>query len=60
MGLNLVVVVILSDDKLMLLMCVCVRWAYLEVSTSAAYNDSLQAYAAGLVEAAVSSQVPHN
>ncbi|XP_051762699.1 putative phospholipase B-like 2 [Ctenopharyngodon idella] len=32
-------------------------WAYLEVSTSAAYNDSLQAYAAGLVEAAVSSQL---
>ncbi|KAK9970023.1 hypothetical protein ABG768_028162 [Culter alburnus] len=32
-------------------------WAYLEVSTSTAYNDSLQAYAAGLVEAQVTSQL---
>ncbi|XP_056088587.1 putative phospholipase B-like 2 [Rhinichthys klamathensis goyatoka] len=32
-------------------------WAYLEVSTSAVYNDSLQAYAAGLVEASVTSQL---
>ncbi|XP_077094756.1 putative phospholipase B-like 2 [Siphateles boraxobius] len=32
-------------------------WAYLEVSTSAVYNDSLQAYAAGLVEASATSQL---
>lgn len=32
-------------------------WAYLEVTTSSRYNDSLQAYAAGAVEAAVTSQV---
>lgn len=32
-------------------------WAYLEVSTSGVYNDSLQAYAAGLVEASVTSQL---
>lgn len=32
-------------------------WAFLEVTTSASYNDSLQAYAAGLAEAAVSEQV---
>uniref|UniRef100_A0A8C1TTU8 Phospholipase B-like n=1 Tax=Cyprinus carpio TaxID=7962 RepID=A0A8C1TTU8_CYPCA len=37
--------------------CVCVRWAYLEVSTSGGYNDTLQAYAAGVVEAAVTSQL---
>lgn len=32
-------------------------WAFLEVTTNASYNDSLQAYAAGLAEAAVSEQV---
>ncbi|KGL77252.1 Putative phospholipase B-like 2, partial [Tinamus guttatus] len=32
-------------------------WAFLEVATSDAYNDSLQAYAAGLAEAAVSEQL---
>lgn len=32
-------------------------WAFLEVTTSASYNDSLQAYAAGLAEAAVSEQL---
>lgn len=32
-------------------------WAYLEVSTSSQYNDSLQAYAAGAVEAAVTSSL---
>ncbi|KAJ8414055.1 hypothetical protein AAFF_G00066530 [Aldrovandia affinis] len=32
-------------------------WAYLEVRTSDRYNDSLQAYAAGAVEAAVTSQL---
>ncbi|XP_052420567.1 putative phospholipase B-like 2 isoform X2 [Carassius gibelio] len=32
-------------------------WAFLEVSTSGGYNDTLQAYAAGVVEAAVSSQL---
>lgn len=37
--------------------CVFVRWAYLEVSTSGGYNDTLQAYAAGVVEAAATSQV---
>ncbi|MBN3321235.1 PLBL2 phospholipase, partial [Atractosteus spatula] len=31
-------------------------WSYLEVTTSGRYNDSLQAYAAGAVEAAVTSQ----
>lgn len=33
------------------------RWAFLEVTTNASYSDSLQAYAAGLAEAAVSEQV---
>lgn len=32
-------------------------WSYLEVSSSDSYNDTLQAYAAGLVEAAVTSQL---
>lgn len=32
-------------------------WTYLEVTTSSRYNDSLQAYAAGAVEAAVTSLV---
>ncbi|NXT67128.1 PLBLB protein, partial [Chaetops frenatus] len=32
-------------------------WAFLEVSTNASYNDSLQAYAAGLAEAAVTEQL---
>ncbi|XP_041084538.1 putative phospholipase B-like 2 [Polyodon spathula] len=32
-------------------------WAYLEVTTSGKYNDSLQAYAAGLVEAALTQQL---
>ncbi|KAL4646500.1 putative phospholipase B-like 2, partial [Arapaima gigas] len=32
-------------------------WAYLEVTTSDQYNDSLQAYAAGAVEAAATSQL---
>ncbi|NP_001076460.1 putative phospholipase B-like 2 precursor [Danio rerio] len=32
-------------------------WAYLDLSTSAGYNDSLQAYAAGLVEGAATSQL---
>ncbi|XP_065149185.1 putative phospholipase B-like 2 [Paramisgurnus dabryanus] len=32
-------------------------WSYLEVSTSLSYNDSLQSYAAGLVESAVTSQL---
>lgn len=32
-------------------------WSFLEVTTSNLYNDSIQAYAAGAVEAAVTSQV---
>ncbi|XP_052004699.1 putative phospholipase B-like 2 [Xyrauchen texanus] len=32
-------------------------WSYLEVSTGGSYNDTLQAYAAGVVEAAVTSQL---
>ncbi|XP_077016034.1 putative phospholipase B-like 2 [Tamandua tetradactyla] len=32
-------------------------WAFLEVSTSGRYNDSLQAYAAGMAEAAVSEEL---
>lgn len=32
-------------------------WSFLEVTTSSQYNDSIQAYAAGVVEAAVTSQV---
>ncbi|NWI02128.1 PLBLB protein, partial [Tichodroma muraria] len=32
-------------------------WAFLEVTTNASYNDSLQAYAAGLAEAAVTEQL---
>ncbi|NXD29032.1 PLBLB protein, partial [Spelaeornis formosus] len=32
-------------------------WAFLEVATNASYNDSLQAYAAGLAEAAVTEQL---
>ncbi|KAI2661049.1 hypothetical protein H4Q32_030073 [Labeo rohita] len=32
-------------------------WAYLEVSTSGGYNDTLQAYAAGVVEAVVTSEL---
>ncbi|KAL0979325.1 hypothetical protein UPYG_G00183670 [Umbra pygmaea] len=31
-------------------------WSYLEVTTSGRYNDSIQAYAAGAVEAAATSQ----
>ncbi|XP_068268516.1 putative phospholipase B-like 2 isoform X2 [Nyctibius grandis] len=34
-----------------------VGWAFLEVATNASYSDSLQAYAAGLAEAAVSEQL---
>uniref|UniRef100_A0A8C6Z6T7 Phospholipase B-like n=1 Tax=Nothoprocta perdicaria TaxID=30464 RepID=A0A8C6Z6T7_NOTPE len=34
-----------------------VGWAFLEVATNEAYNDSAQAYAAGLAEAAVSEQL---
>ncbi|XP_019722492.1 putative phospholipase B-like 2 [Hippocampus comes] len=32
-------------------------WAFLEVTTNSQYNDSIQAYAAGAVEAAVTSQL---
>ncbi|NXO99249.1 PLBLB protein, partial [Certhia brachydactyla] len=32
-------------------------WAFLEVTTNSSYNDSLQAYAAGLAEAAVTEQL---
>uniref|UniRef100_A0A2I3TN81 Phospholipase B-like n=2 Tax=Pan TaxID=9596 RepID=A0A2I3TN81_PANTR len=32
-------------------------WAFLELGTSGQYNDSLQAYAAGVVEAAVSEEL---
>lgn len=32
-------------------------WAYLDLSTNGSYNDSLQAYAAGVVEASVSEEV---
>lgn len=32
-------------------------WSFLEITTSSKYNDSIQAYAAGAVEAAVTSQV---
>ncbi|XP_053443374.1 putative phospholipase B-like 2 [Nycticebus coucang] len=32
-------------------------WAFLELGTSGSYNDSLQAYAAGVVEAAVSEEL---
>ncbi|XP_074015954.1 putative phospholipase B-like 2 [Numenius arquata] len=34
-----------------------VGWAFLEVTTNASYSDNLQAYAAGLAEAAVSEQL---
>ncbi|POI30540.1 hypothetical protein CIB84_005710 [Bambusicola thoracicus] len=34
-----------------------VGWAFLEVSANASFNDSLQAYAAGLAEAAVTEQL---
>lgn len=40
-----------------LLSVLSLSWAYLEVTTSGRYNDSIQAYAAGAVEAAVTSQV---
>ena len=44
--------------RLTSLMCrFVVSWSYLEVTTSHRYNDSIQAYAAGAVEAAVTSQV---
>lgn len=33
------------------------RWAFLELHTNGRFNDSLQAYAAGVVEAAVSEEV---
>lgn len=33
------------------------RWAFLELRTNGRYNDSLQAYAAGVVEASVSEEV---
>ena len=33
------------------------RWAFLELHTNGHYNDSLQAYAAGVAEAAVSEEV---
>lgn len=33
------------------------RWAFLELGTNGSYNDSLQAYAAGVVEASVSEEV---
>lgn len=33
------------------------RWAFLELHTNGHYNDSLQAYAAGVVEAAVTEEV---
>ncbi|OBS58830.1 hypothetical protein A6R68_10027 [Neotoma lepida] len=32
-------------------------WAYLDLSTNGSYNDSLQAYAAGVVEASVSEEL---
>nr|3FGR_A Chain A, Putative phospholipase B-like 2 28 kDa form [Mus musculus]3FGT_A Chain A, Putative phospholipase B-like 2 28 kDa form [Mus musculus] len=32
-------------------------WAYLDLSTNGRYNDSLQAYAAGVVEASVSEEL---
>ncbi|KAM9743645.1 putative phospholipase B-like 2 [Menidia menidia] len=32
-------------------------WSFLEITTSSKYNDSIQAYAAGAVEAAVTSQL---
>ncbi|KAM7391879.1 hypothetical protein PAMP_022529 [Pampus punctatissimus] len=32
-------------------------WSFLEITTSGQYNDSIQAYAAGAVEAAVTSQL---
>uniref|UniRef100_A0A673CQH4 Phospholipase B-like n=1 Tax=Sphaeramia orbicularis TaxID=375764 RepID=A0A673CQH4_9TELE len=32
-------------------------WSFLEITTSSQYNDSIQAYAAGAVEAAVTSQL---
>uniref|UniRef100_A0A1A8FFZ3 Phospholipase B-like n=1 Tax=Nothobranchius korthausae TaxID=1143690 RepID=A0A1A8FFZ3_9TELE len=35
-------------------------WSFLEVTTSSKYNDSIQAYAAGAVEAAVTSQLIYN
>lgn len=33
------------------------RWAFLDLGTNGSYNDSLQAYAAGVVEASVSEEV---
>uniref|UniRef100_A0A7N8XR03 Phospholipase B-like n=1 Tax=Mastacembelus armatus TaxID=205130 RepID=A0A7N8XR03_9TELE len=38
-------------------MCSLFSWSFLEITTSSQYNDSLQAYAAGAVEAAVTSQL---
>lgn len=47
----------LHKHVLFISMSTLLSWAYLEVTTSSRYNDSLQAYAAGAVEAAVTSQV---
>ncbi len=41
-------------------MCCLRSWSHLEVTTSSKYNDSIQAYAAGAVEAALTSQVSIN
>lgn len=38
-------------------MCSLFSWSFLEITTSSQYNDSIQAYAAGAVEAALTSQV---
>ncbi|XP_037536378.1 putative phospholipase B-like 2 [Nematolebias whitei] len=35
-------------------------WSFLEITTSSEYNDSIQAYAAGAVEAAVTSTLIYN
>uniref|UniRef100_A0A8C5GIB8 Phospholipase B-like n=2 Tax=Gouania willdenowi TaxID=441366 RepID=A0A8C5GIB8_GOUWI len=40
-----------------LLCCFLISWSFLEVTSSSLYNESFQAYAAGAVEAAVTSQL---
>uniref|UniRef100_A0AAQ5ZQC6 Phospholipase B-like n=1 Tax=Amphiprion ocellaris TaxID=80972 RepID=A0AAQ5ZQC6_AMPOC len=37
--------------------CVLFSWSFLEITTNGKYNDSIQAYAAGAVEAALTSQL---
>uniref|UniRef100_A0A8C7LBH4 Phospholipase B-like n=1 Tax=Oncorhynchus kisutch TaxID=8019 RepID=A0A8C7LBH4_ONCKI len=51
---------LLTQTNLIMMYLLCVlslSWAYLEVTTSGSYNDSIQAYASGAVEATVTSQL---